>query len=33
MGVPLKVMVKGKPVFVCCEGCKDEALNMPDEAQ
>src|SRR5438876_762678 len=21
MGVPMKVMVKGQPVFICCEGC------------
>src|SRR4051812_13961561 len=22
MGVPLKVMIKGQPVFLCCKGCK-----------
>jgi hypothetical protein len=26
MGVPVKVMVKGRPVFLCCKGCVTEAL-------
>jgi Cu(I)/Ag(I) efflux system membrane fusion protein len=30
MGTPIKVMVKGQPVFVCCEGCRDGALTDPD---
>ncbi len=30
MGVPVKVLVKGRPVFLCCEGCKDDALAEPD---
>lgn len=30
MGVPIKVMVKGQPVFVCCGGCKDGVLKDPD---
>jgi multidrug efflux pump subunit AcrA (membrane-fusion protein) len=30
MGVPLKVMIRGQPVFLCCAGCKDEALAQPD---
>jgi membrane fusion protein, copper/silver efflux system len=29
MGKPIKVMVKGEPVFVCCAGCEDEALEDP----
>jgi uncharacterized protein (TIGR03000 family) len=29
MGVPVKVMVKGQPVFVCCEGCVAKALDNP----
>jgi len=29
MGVPVKVMVKGRPVFLCCEGCKEKALANP----
>jgi len=31
-GPILKVMCKGKPVFVCCKGCAAEALANPDEA-
>lgn len=31
MGIPLKVDVNGKPVFICCEGCKEELLKKPDE--
>jgi Cu(I)/Ag(I) efflux system membrane fusion protein len=29
MGVPVKLMVQGQPVFLCCEGCRDEALAHP----
>jgi hypothetical protein len=28
MGQPVKVMVNGKPVFVCCEGCVDQVKQM-----
>ena len=31
MGVPLKLDVKGQPVFVCCAGCKSKALKNPEE--
>jgi hypothetical protein len=31
MGTPVKVDVKGRPVFVCCEGCKDKLLAQPDK--
>ena len=31
MGVPVKVEIKGQPVFLCCKGCKDEALENPDQ--
>ena len=31
MGVPMKLDVKGQPVFVCCAGCKSKALKNPDE--
>ena len=31
MGAPLKLDVKGQPVFVCCAGCKSSALKNPDE--
>lgn len=27
MGTPMKVMVDGKPVFVCCPGCKAAAIK------
>ncbi len=29
MGTPTKVMVQGQPVFVCCDGCDEEALADP----
>jgi YHS domain-containing protein len=31
MGAPVKIDVKGQPVFICCEGCKDQLLAKPDE--
>jgi hypothetical protein len=31
MGPPVKVMVKDKPVFLCCDGCEAEALANPDK--
>jgi len=31
MGAPIKLMVKDQPVFICCKGCKDEALAHPDK--
>jgi Cu(I)/Ag(I) efflux system membrane fusion protein len=30
MGVPVKVMIEGEPVFLCCAGCKDKALKNPE---
>ena len=27
MGVPIKLIQDGKPVFLCCEGCIDAALE------
>ncbi|MBL8830575.1 MAG: hypothetical protein JNM18_26615 [Planctomycetaceae bacterium] len=29
MGVPLKLMIEGQPLFICCEGCRGEALEDP----
>src|SRR6266581_4441486 len=29
MGAPVKVEISGKPVFLCCAGCKDGALADP----
>ena len=31
MGTPLKLDIKGQPVFVCCKGCKKEAESDPDK--
>lgn len=31
MGVPVKVMVDGKPVFVCCPACEKPAKDKPEE--
>jgi uncharacterized protein (TIGR03000 family) len=31
MGVPVKVTVKGQPVFLCCEGCEERAKADPDK--
>ncbi len=31
MGVPIKLMVDGHTVFVCCEGCREQALAHPDK--
>lgn len=30
MGTPIKIDVKGHPVFLCCKGCKAKALNDPE---
>ena len=32
MGKPVKVMVKGQPVFLCCKGCQAKAQADPDKA-
>ena len=32
MGTPLKVMIEGKPIFLCCEGCQKEAAENGKEA-
>jgi hypothetical protein len=31
MGTPFKVEIDGQPVFLCCDGCKDRALEHCDE--
>jgi hypothetical protein len=31
MGVPIKVMIKDKPVFLCCNGCASKAQANPDK--
>jgi len=30
MGTPIKVTVKGRDVFLCCAGCKNQLLEDPD---
>jgi hypothetical protein len=30
MGVPVKVMLQGRAVFLCCKGCGDDAVENPD---
>lgn len=29
MGTPVKLMLEGKPVFLCCKGCEDSARENP----
>jgi len=31
MGVPVKITLKGQPVFLCCAGCEDRAKADPDK--
>lgn len=31
MGVPPKVTIEGRDVFICCDGCKDALEADPDE--
>lgn len=31
MGVPIKLMLEGQPVFICCPACEDKAKNQPQE--
>lgn len=31
MGPPLKLDIKGQPVFVCCKGCKRKAESEPEK--
>ena len=31
MGVPIKVDVDGKPVFICCEGCRTALLAKAEK--
>jgi len=30
MGVPIKLTIKGEPVFICCAGCKKAVEKDPD---
>ena len=29
MGKPYKVLIKGQPVFLCCDGCEEKAKRDP----
>jgi hypothetical protein len=29
--VPVKVVIKGQPVFLCCEACRTRALKNPEQ--
>jgi hypothetical protein len=31
MGTPVKIMVKEKPVFICCNSCQKKVEDNPDE--
>jgi hypothetical protein len=31
MGGPIKVMIEGKPVFLCCKSCEKTAMKKPEE--
>ena len=31
MGVPIKITLRGQPVFLCCQGCVGKAKRNPDE--
>jgi hypothetical protein len=31
MGTPIKLDVKGRTVFVCCKGCRNDALADPNK--
>ena len=31
MGAPIKLDIKGQPVFICCKGCKRKAEADPDK--
>jgi RND family efflux transporter MFP subunit len=31
MGVPVKITLKGQPVFLCCKSCEEDAREHPDK--
>ncbi len=31
MGTPVKLMIDGQPVFLCCEGCRTDAMKDPQQ--
>ena len=30
MGTPVRLAINGKPVFICCDGCRKRALADPE---
>ena len=32
MGVPIKLTIKGEPVFICCKGCEKHVMKDQDKA-
>lgn len=30
MGAPQKIDVNGRPIFICCDGCRDSLLDQPE---
>ena len=32
MGTPVKLTIEGQPIFLCCDGCRDSALENPKAA-
>ena len=31
MGTPVKLVLGGRPVFLCCKNCKEDALAQPEQ--
>jgi len=31
MGVPVKILIKDQPVFLCCKSCIDQARKNPEQ--
>ena len=31
MGLPVKILIQDQPVFLCCAGCRKEAIDHPQQ--
>jgi hypothetical protein len=31
MGKPVKLVINGEPVFICCDGCEQRARAKPEQ--
>jgi hypothetical protein len=31
MGMPVKIIIKDQPVFLCCKACEEEARSNPEK--